>query len=150
MDLILWRHADAEDGVPDLDRALTAKGHKQAAQMARWLRQHLPEEARVIVSPARRAQETAQALVSDFDTSEAIAPGASYDAVLTAAHWPRAAGAVLVVGHQPTLGQAAAALISGTPSEWVIKKGGICWISRRVRNGQAEVVLRAAMSPGLV
>jgi phosphohistidine phosphatase len=150
MDLILWRHADAEDGVPDLDRALTAKGHKQAAQMARWLRQHLPEDARVIVSPARRAQETAQALVSDFDTSEVIAPGASYDAVLTAARWPRAAGTVLVVGHQPTLGQAAAALVSGTPSEWVIKKGGICWISRRVRNGQAEVVLRAAMSPDLV
>jgi phosphohistidine phosphatase len=150
MDLILWRHADAEDGVPDLDRALTAKGHKQAAQMARWLRQHLPEDARVIVSPARRAQETAQALVSDFDTSDAIAPGASYGAVLIAAHWPRAAGAVLVVGHQPTLGQAAAALVSGTPSEWVIKKGGVCWISRRVRNGQAEVMLRAAMSPDLL
>ncbi|HEY7757791.1 MAG TPA: histidine phosphatase family protein, partial [Burkholderiales bacterium] len=74
MDLILWRHADAEDGSPDLARALTPKGHKQAAQMARWLREHLPEDTRVIVSPARRAQETAQALTSDFETTEAVAP----------------------------------------------------------------------------
>mgnify|MGYP003693557069 CR=1 FL=1 len=26
MDLILWRHAEAEDGSPDLARELTAKG----------------------------------------------------------------------------------------------------------------------------
>jgi phosphohistidine phosphatase len=150
MDLILWRHADAEDGAPDLARALTPKGHKQAAQMARWLREHLPEDTRVIASPARRAQETAQALVSDFETVAAIAPGGTYDAVLAAAHWPRARRAVLVVGHQPTLGETVAALISGTPAEWLIKKGGMCWVTRRVRGGQAEVLLRAAMSPDLL
>ena len=37
MDLILWRHADAEDGSPDLRRALTRKGEKQAEHMAAWL-----------------------------------------------------------------------------------------------------------------
>jgi phosphohistidine phosphatase len=150
MDLILWRHADAEDGSPDLARALTPKGHKQAAQMARWLREHLPEDTRVIVSPARRARETAQALVSDFETVEAVAPGATHEAVLAASHWPQARRAVLVVGHQPTLGQVVAALISGTPSEWLIKKGGVCWITRRVRGGQAQVLLRAVMSPDLL
>jgi phosphohistidine phosphatase len=150
MDLILWRHADAEDGSPDLTRALTPKGHKQAAQMARWLREHLPEDTRVVVSPARRAQETAQALTSDFETVEAVAPGASYEAVLSAAHWPRARRAVLVVGHQPTLGEAVAALISGTPSAWLIKKAAICWITQRVRGGQPEVLLRAVMSPDLL
>jgi phosphohistidine phosphatase len=150
MDLILWRHADAEDGSPDAARALTPKGHKQAAQMARWLRERLPEGPRVIVSPARRAQETAQALTSDFETVEAVAPGASYEAVLSAAHWPRARQPVLVVGHQPTLGEAVAALIAGSPSEWTIKKGGVCWITRRVRGGQAEVLLRAVMSPDLL
>jgi phosphohistidine phosphatase len=150
MDLILWRHADAEDASPDLARALTPKGHKQATQMARWLREHLPEDTRIVVSPARRAQETAQALVSDFETVEAVAPGATHEAVLSAAHWPQARRAVLVVGHQPTLGQVVAVLISGTPSEWLIKKGGICWITRRVRGGQAQVLLRAVMSPDLL
>ena len=30
MELILWRHAEAEEGYPDLERALTEKGHEQA------------------------------------------------------------------------------------------------------------------------
>ena len=34
MDLILWRHAEAEDGANDLARELTQKGHKQAARVA--------------------------------------------------------------------------------------------------------------------
>ena len=34
MDLILWRHAEAEDGMPDAGRKLTEKGLKQAQQMA--------------------------------------------------------------------------------------------------------------------
>ncbi|MEO7547467.1 MAG: histidine phosphatase family protein, partial [Ramlibacter sp.] len=40
MDLILWRHAEAEDapeGGDDLDRALTSRGEKQAARVAAWL-----------------------------------------------------------------------------------------------------------------
>ncbi|MFN0304779.1 MAG: SixA phosphatase family protein [Burkholderiales bacterium] len=86
MDLILWRHADAEDSADDMARALTPKAHKQATLMARGLRAHLPADTRVIVSPARRAQETAQALPSDFDTVAAIAPGASHLAVLAATH----------------------------------------------------------------
>src|SRR5436190_21449722 len=37
MDLILWRHADAEPGEPDIGRRLTAKGLKQAERVAAWL-----------------------------------------------------------------------------------------------------------------
>ncbi|HSO07654.1 MAG TPA: histidine phosphatase family protein, partial [Pelomicrobium sp.] len=62
MDLILWRHAEAEDGVPDLARKLTPKGVKQAKRIAKWLRPRLPADTRVIVSPARRALQTAEAL----------------------------------------------------------------------------------------
>ena len=42
MDLILWRHAEAEDGVgkPDTERELTKRGRKQAERMAEWLRPH--------------------------------------------------------------------------------------------------------------
>ncbi|MGB6053615.1 MAG: histidine phosphatase family protein, partial [Burkholderiaceae bacterium] len=42
MELILWRHADAEPGEPDLERALTAGGRRQAAKMAAWLDRKLP------------------------------------------------------------------------------------------------------------
>ena len=37
MNLILWRHAEAEDTTPDLKRVLTKRGLKDAALMAQWL-----------------------------------------------------------------------------------------------------------------
>lgn len=149
MDLILWRHADAEDSFPDMARALTEKGHKQAEQMARWLRVRLPKNTRILVSPATRAQQTAQALADEFTTLQELSPGESYAALLAAANWPAAKGAVLVVGHQPTLGHVAALLLSGTPAEWAIKKGAMFWLTHRLRGEQSQVVLRAALSPEL-
>ena len=77
MDLILWRHAEAEPGEPDLGRRLTAKGHKQAERMGEWLDRNLPEGTRVLVSPADRAQQTAAGLKRKFRTVPEIAPGAT-------------------------------------------------------------------------
>ncbi len=89
MDLVLWRHAEAEYGEPDLGRRLTPKGDKQARRMAEWLHHHLPDSARILVSPATRAQQTAQALAElshrKFRTVDAIAPGARAADVLAAA-----------------------------------------------------------------
>jgi len=85
MDLILWRHADAEPGEPDSERALTAKGVRQAERMAAWLDGHLPDRCRILVSPAERAQQTARALGRNFRTVPELAPGASAAAVLAAA-----------------------------------------------------------------
>ena len=62
MDLLLWRHAEAEDGIPDLKRRLTARGEKQAAQMGEWLKKNAPKNLLVVASPALRCQQTARAL----------------------------------------------------------------------------------------
>ena len=110
MELILWRHAEAEDGLSDMARRLTAKGEKQADKMAAFLRTHLPQDTRILVSPAKRTQQTAQALSKNFITEPAIAPGASPQAILKAANWleDEGKGSVLIVGHQPSLGDVAA------------------------------------------
>lgn len=150
MDLILWRHADAEDGFPDKGRKLTAKGVKQAALMAEWLKARMPEGTRILASPAKRAQQTAQALGLPFETDKAVDVGADATAILEAAGWPDAKGAVLVVGHQPTLGRVAAFLLSGAEGEWTIKKGGVWWISNRVRQDESQTVLRAVMAPDML
>src|SRR5689334_8773525 len=103
MDLILWRHAEAEDerqGLGDLDRALTKNGQKQAARVGAWLDQHLPKDTLVLCSPALRTQQTALALGRDFRIVERIAPGALPAAVLESAQWPDADRTVMVVGHQ--------------------------------------------------
>ncbi len=150
MDLILWRHAEAEDGFPDNNRKLTAKGEKQADQMGAWLRERLPRETRIIVSPAKRTQQTALALKCKFETLKEIGAGASVPALLTAAGWPDTKGAVLVVGHQPVLGQTAALLLGGDEAAWSIKKGAVWWLSSRVRQDETQVVLRAVMAPDLL
>ena len=91
MDLILWRHADAEEGYPDLARKLTAKGHKQAEAVAKWLRSRLPKNTVILCSPAVRAKQTVEALTDQYETVDQIAPGADRAAVLKAAGWPKAA-----------------------------------------------------------
>ena len=150
MDLLLWRHAEAFDGMPDLTRRLTPKGHKQAAAVAVWLAERLPQDARILVSPATRAQETARALVRPFETVASLAPEADAESIITAADWPDAKGAVLIVGHQPTLGEVAALLLAGESLDFSVKKGGLWWLTHRVRGEEARVVLRAVMNPDMV
>ena len=150
MDLILWRHAEAEPGEPDLGRRLTAKGHKQAERMAAWLERHLPETCRVLVSPADRAQQTALALKRKFKTVDDLAPGASVAAVLAAGGWPDSRESVLVVGHQPTLGAVASFLMSGEESYWSVRKGAVWWLTNRDRLGGSAVVLRVVLGPEFV
>ncbi|MEO8718485.1 MAG: histidine phosphatase family protein [Burkholderiales bacterium] len=150
MDLILWRHAEAEDGAPDLERRLTPRGHKHAAHVAEWLQHRLPAKFVVLASPARRAQETAQALGVPLRTVPVLAPGAAVRDVLAAAEWPERRNAVVVVGHQPDLGRVAAFLVSGTEAPWSLKKGGAWWLSSRARDDEAQVVVRAVVTPEFV
>ena len=153
MDLLLWRHAEAEDGIPDLKRKLTARGEKQSKKMAEWLHQHAPKKLRILVSPAVRCQQTAQALGLPFETDKRLGTDGNIASLLAAAGWPdggdaaKGNSAVLVVGHQPTLGQTAALLLSGEEDDWTIKKGAVWWFSNRTRKGESQTVLRIAVSP---
>ena len=150
MDLILWRHAEAEEGGADLERPLTPKGRKQAERVAQWLLQRLPGKFSVLASPAIRAQQTAEALAVKFRTVKPLAPGAAVKDILEAADWPDHKGAVVVVGHQPDLGNAVSFLLSGSPADTSVKKGGLWWLSDRVRDEENQVVVRAVVSPDLL
>lgn len=150
MDLILWRHAEAEEGGADLERRLTSKGHKQAARMAEWLLQRLPSRFAVVSSPARRALQTAEPLGVPHRVTPLLAPGASPSDVLEAVEWPDRKGTVVVTGHQPTLGCTAAWLVSGNALDWSLRKGALWWLSYRVRSGESQVVVRAVMSPDML
>jgi phosphohistidine phosphatase len=147
MELILWRHCEADAQTPDSARQLTKKGRKQASRMADWLNPRLPQGARVLVSPTARTVETAQALGRDFERSPDLAPGASADAVLRAAGWPEAEGCVLVVGHQPTLGQVAIRVLTGQAGDAAMRKGAVWWFEGRERGSDTDVLLKAVVSP---
>ena len=153
MDLILWRHADAlemREVQDDLDRALTPKGERQAQRIATWLNRQLPASARVMASPARRAQQTAAALERRVKTVPALAPDGTVEGLLHAVRWPDAREPVLVVGHQPTLGLVAAYLLAGGAQAWPVRKGALWWLRARERDGVLQVVLHAVVSPELV
>lgn len=153
MDLILWRHAEAEEGgpaLPDGKRRLTPRGEKQARDMARWLARRLPKKLRILVSPAARTLQTVHPLGLPFEIEENVGTGGTADDLLAAIDWERAGGTVLVVGHQPTLGEVAARLMTGEDAGWAVKKGGIWWFSSRVRNDETRTVLRAVINPDMI
>ncbi|MGF6772589.1 phosphohistidine phosphatase [Paraburkholderia sp. GAS199] len=152
MDLILWRHAEAEDfAASDLARALTTRGRKQAQSVAKWLRTRLPDDALVLASPAVRTIQTAETLSDQYRVVRELAPNARPEDVLEAAGWPKGiAQTVVIVGHQPTLGHVAARLIGRSDASWPVKKAGVWWIGSRERDGDDHAVLRAAISPDLV
>ncbi|MFC5522348.1 SixA phosphatase family protein [Polaromonas jejuensis] len=154
MDLILWRHAEAEDwsgrdaqGLHDLQRALTPRGEKQAARMASWLDRQLPEGARIMVSPARRCEQTALALGRKYKIRPELGPGASPAQLLELVQWPLGKSPILLVGHQPTLGQVIAQLLGLQENDYPVKKGALWWFRSRDREGRSQTIVVTVQSP---
>ena len=147
MELILWRHAEAEDpsGGGDMTRALTRRGRKQAERIAHWLRPRLAGDWLLLASPAKRTLQTVKALDLPFEERDGLGPGAGAQALLSEAGWPDAGRNVLLVGHQPTLGEVAARLL-GAGEGLAVRKGAIWWFAAR---GRDEAVLRAVLDPEL-
>ncbi len=153
MDLLLWRHAEAHEAQPggdDLARLLTPRGEKQAARMAGWLDRQLPEGARILVSPARRTEQTALALGRKFKLREELGPGATVEQLLQAVQWPDGRGVTVVVGHQPVLGQTIARLLAIHGSECSVKKGAVWWLRHRLRDGISQTTLVSVQSPDVL
>lgn len=150
MNLFLWRHAEAEDYARggDLARALTRKGHHQAEKMATWLAPQLPSDTRIFVSPAARTLETVSALPRPATTVEVLAPdSASLKQILTWLDWPHQAPNILVVGHQPFLGQIAAHLLGMQSPECAVRKGALWWLKQRERNAEMQTILHSVTNP---
>ncbi|MDR0779570.1 MAG: histidine phosphatase family protein [Pseudomonadales bacterium] len=150
MDMLLWRHAEAEDGDDDLKRPLTERGQRQAKVMAAWVKARQPKGLRILVSPAIRTRQTAEALHLPFEIERRIGPDACASALIAASGWPQSAGAVLLIGHQPSLGRLVALLMAGHEAEWSIKKGSLWWLSNRSRRGKTQTVLRAMVASELL
>ncbi len=157
MDLILWRHAEAEDGPGgdlegnrDMERSLTSRGEKQAARMASWLDRQLPEGARIFTSPARRCEQTALALGRKYKIRAELAPGATPAQLLELVQWPLSKSPILVIGHQPTLGQTIAQLLGLSAGDGPVKKGALWWLRSRDRDGLSQTVVVTVQSPEML
>jgi phosphohistidine phosphatase len=153
MDLILWRHAEAVDwqeGRDDLDRTLTARGYKQAMRMAQWLDRQLPETTRIFSSPARRCEDTVCRLDRKYKLSNDLLPDTDANIILETLQWPNLKASVLIVGHQPMLGQIVAQLLGMKSAECAIRKGSVWWLRCRERDGLMQTVLVSVQSVDMI
>jgi phosphohistidine phosphatase len=153
MDLIFWRHAEAFeplDGQDDLSRTLTPKGEKQALRMSQWLDRQLPEGVRIISSPAVRCEQTVKPLGRKVKYKSEILPNASLDDLLVTSGWPDSKMSVLIVGHQPVLGQAIAYLLGLPNGECSVRKGAVWWLRSRVRDGITQTIVVSVQTPELL
>jgi phosphohistidine phosphatase len=143
MELLLWRHADALPGLPDLKRELSAHGRKQARRVASWLIERAPENLRLVVSPATRARQTVSYFCSDEDRMQFCAPlynGAQPEDILTLLDWPRTSSPALVVGHQPLIGALASWLLGGEPHPSSFRKSALWWLRIGPKYETAQLV----------
>jgi phosphohistidine phosphatase len=160
MDLILWRHAQAQEiaasteavdaRVADMARPLTALGVQQAEVMALWLNRHLKSNTRILASPALRCEQTVGALGLPYEVKSDLSPDKTADDLLGLAQWPDSERAVLVVGHQPVLSQVVMRLLECTAQEWALRKGAVWWLRSRQRHGRLQTVLATVQSPGFI
>ena len=153
MDLILWRHAEAHEAAPgedDMSRCLTPRGERQAIRMAQWLERQLPEGTRILCSPAKRTEQTAMALGRKYKLSSAITPQSTADMLLAAVQWPSSKNTVLVIGHQPTLGEAVAMVLGFQKPECSVKKGAVWWLRSRFRHEGDQSILVTVQSPDML
>jgi phosphohistidine phosphatase len=153
MDLILWRHAEAHEAAPgedDMSRRLTPRGERQALRMAQWLERQLPEGTRILCSPAKRTEQTAMALGRKYKLSSALTPQSTADMLLEAAQWPTCKNTVLVIGHQPTLGEAVSMVLGFQKPECSVKKGSVWWLRSRSRHEGDQSILVTVQSPDML
>lgn len=138
--LYLMRHgiaADPTPGMSDADRALTAEGVRKTTRVAIGLRTLGAKPDLILSSPLRRAEETAR-LVADVLAPGAavelyppLAGGLSPQDVVKGLRPHRRARELLLVGHQPDLGDLASYLLTGaaTLAPLPFKKAGVAAIA---------------------
>lgn len=148
--LILWRHAQAEDGNNDLTRQLTPKGHKQAQKIAPFLHARLPEHFDLYVSQAARSQQTAAYLGNHAVILDTINPTANAQN-LTHLIWRlRDKKAAVIVGHQPWLGDLCAFLLNGHFQQQrllSIKKGAFWWLQLHFHDNEIFAKTKMVLTP---
>jgi phosphohistidine phosphatase len=152
-EIIFWRHAEAHEadvGQNDLDRKLTVKGQRQAERVAFWLDRNLPQHCRVFVSEARRAQQTARCLPRKHKTLPELNPDSEPARVLAAVGWGSQSEPIVLIGHQPWIGQCIHWLLMDAVAPLTVRKGAAWWLQSRARDDSTEVVVRAVVTSDLM
>lgn len=148
-ELILLRHGLAEPrspGLQDGQRALTHEGHERTQRICRRARLLGLNAPCLISSPLVRARQTAElaveaGLAPALVCSDALAPGA--DPLPLLQDWWGRCGrdpgpGLILVGHEPDLGDLACRLMAAPPGAVALKKAGIALLAWSQASSSAE------------
>ena len=137
MILYIVRHGIAvphgTHGIAEDDRPLTEDGVKKMQKVAAGLRNLGVTPDAVLSSPLPRAVQTAKILQEAYEQRpflqllDALAPGGSRAEVYRAMRIHKNFEGLILVGHQPSLGELAGEVAWGSAEHYVeLKKGGAC------------------------
>lgn len=144
MRLYFLRHAEAEEGTDDAKRRLTVRGKRDARRMGRFLRKAGVEFDRAFTSPLVRARQTAELALAECPLRKGAAleeamellndgSAATFDRWL--ATLPEV-GAVLLVGHEPSLSARVRRLVRlDLPAALPLTKGAVACVKTEDRKG---------------
>jgi phosphohistidine phosphatase len=156
--IYLVRHGIAADptaGMNDADRALTPAGGRKMTRIATGLKRLGAVPDVILSSPLRRAEETAALLATVLTPDRAaeiyppLAPGHGATDILKGLQVHRRAHAVMLVGHQPDMGEFASFLLSGSAAlaQLDFKKGGVAAIAVPALPPRSSGMLRWFLTP---
>ncbi|MEO6787686.1 MAG: phosphohistidine phosphatase SixA, partial [Chthoniobacteraceae bacterium] len=93
----------------DADRTLSDKGHDQAKKVTHFCKQHGIRPDVIFSSPLIRAQQTAKSVAKELGVEITTAPwlacGATPEGILRELSALKEVSSVMLVGHQPDLGE---------------------------------------------
>jgi len=119
--LFILRHAKTEPAAPDQDdrqRALVDRGRRDAGQIGAYMASHALIPDRVVLSPARRVQETWKYLAGAFKpapgatTTERVYEATAHDIFAILAGTAASVHTLMIVGHNPSLHETALMLVA--------------------------------------
>lgn len=155
--IYLLRHGNAEDGgpgLPDHERALTDDGWKRLRKAAVVWRRLVPTPDVILVSPLRRALQTAEvfaeavAFTGELQVADALIPNGAPSVALSMleAEALSHTGSVAVIGHEPHLGYLLGCLLTGHPRQSVAMKKGMLVAVETESSASMNATLRFALS----
>lgn len=141
--------------VNDANRCLTAEGTRKLTRVAAGLKHLGVVPDVVLTSPLRRAEETAAVLVGilapdiKVEVYPPLAPGHDAAEVANGLSAHRHADSLMLVGHQPDLGELASYLLTGSSNLAVLpfKKGGVAAVRTATVPPRAAGILEWFLTP---
>jgi phosphohistidine phosphatase len=146
---------DAKPGEPDSSRALTAEGRKKLASVLDRAKKAGIAPAVILTSPYLRAKQTARMAAQAFSCegsvieTSALVPSGSPELVWDEISEYRSEEQLMVVGHEPLLGELVSYLLDSPSLRIDMRKAALVTISLESLRGGPRGVLQWMITPKL-